>query len=116
MRAVVQRVAEASVTIDGQSSGRVGRGLLVLVGVEQGDGRSDAEWLAAKIAGLRIFADAEGKMNRSVTEIGAELLVVSQFTLLADTCFPLWRPRPAGRRSGACLRPTCRWPSSTTGR
>jgi D-tyrosyl-tRNA(Tyr) deacylase len=85
MRAVVQRVAEASVTIDGQSSGRVGRGLLVLVGVEQGDGRSDAEWLAAKIAGLRIFADAEGTMNRSVTEIGAELLVVSQFTLLADT-------------------------------
>ena len=85
MRAVVQRVAEASVTIDGQSSGRVGRGLLVLVGVEQGDGRSDAEWLAAKIAGLRIFADAEGKMNRSVREAGGEVLVVSQFTLLADT-------------------------------
>jgi len=85
MRAVVQRVSEAAVTIDGEAVGRIGRGLLVLVGVEQGDGRPDAEWLAAKIAGLRIFADAEGKMNRSVTDIGAEVLVVSQFTLLADT-------------------------------
>jgi len=85
MRAVVQRVAEASVTIAGQSSGRIGRGLLVLVGVEQGDGGPDAERLATKIAALRIFADAEGKMNRSVTEIGGEMLVVSQFTLLADT-------------------------------
>lgn len=85
MRAVVQRVAEASVTIAGRSSGRIGRGLLVLVGVEQGDDRCDAEWLAAKIAGLRIFADDEGKMNRSLAGSDAELLVVSQFTLLADT-------------------------------
>lgn len=85
MRAVVQRVSEASVTIAGRSSGRIGRGLLVLVGVEQGDGRSDAEWLSAKIVALRIFADDDGKMNRSVIDISAELLVVSQFTLLADT-------------------------------
>jgi D-tyrosyl-tRNA(Tyr) deacylase len=85
MRAVVQRVSEASVTIAGDVVGRIGRGLLVLVGVEQGDANGDADWLAGKIAALRIFSDAEGKMNLAVRDVGGETLVVSQFTLLADT-------------------------------
>jgi D-tyrosyl-tRNA(Tyr) deacylase len=85
MRAVVQRVSEAGVTIDGRTVGRIDAGLLVLVGVEQGDGPADADWLAAKIAGLRIFADEAGRMNRCVRDIGGATLVVSQFTLLADT-------------------------------
>ena len=85
MRAVVQRVSEASVTIAGEVVGRIGRGLLVLVGVEQGDAAADADWLAAKIAALRIFGDADGKMNLAVRDVGGATLVVSQFTLLADT-------------------------------
>ena len=85
MRAVVQRVAEAAVTIAGETVGRIGPGLAVLVGVECGDSAADAEWLAGKVAALRIFPDAEGKMNRSVREAGGEVLVVSQFTLRADT-------------------------------
>ncbi|MFM9024380.1 MAG: D-aminoacyl-tRNA deacylase, partial [Planctomycetaceae bacterium] len=75
MRAVVQRVSEASVTIAGDVVGRIGRGLLVLVGVEQGDTTADADWLAGKIAALRIFADTEGKMNLAVREVGGETLV-----------------------------------------
>lgn len=85
MRAVVQRVAEAAVAIDGQTVARIGRGLLVLVGVEVGDTAADADWLAAKIAALRIFADGEGKMNLDVRAVGGETLVVSQFTLHAST-------------------------------
>jgi D-tyrosyl-tRNA(Tyr) deacylase len=85
MRAVVQRVAEASVTIEDRTVGRIGAGMLVLVGVETGDVDSDADWLAGKIAALRICADAAGKMNLTVRETGGEALVVSQFTLLADT-------------------------------
>ncbi|MFM1996115.1 MAG: hypothetical protein RLZZ111_502 [Planctomycetota bacterium] len=85
MRAVIQRVSEASVTIDGAAVGRIGRGLLVLVGVEAGDTPADAEWLAGKIARLRIFADSGGLMNLDVRAIGGEALVVSQFTLLADS-------------------------------
>ena len=85
MRAVVQRVSEASVTVAGDVVGRIGRGLLVLVGVERGDAPADADWLAGKIAALRIFADADGKMNLAVRDVGSETLVVSQFTLLADT-------------------------------
>jgi D-tyrosyl-tRNA(Tyr) deacylase len=85
MRAVVQRVSEASVTIGGAVSGQIGRGVLVLVGVEAGDTPADAEWLAAKIVALRIFPDDEGKMNRSVVDTGGEALVVSQFTLHAST-------------------------------
>lgn len=85
MRAVVQRVSEASVMIGGDVVGRIGRGLLVLVGVEQGDAAGDADWLAAKIAALRIFGDADGRMNLAVREVGGETLVVSQFTLLAET-------------------------------
>jgi D-tyrosyl-tRNA(Tyr) deacylase len=85
MKVVVQRVAEAAVEIEGEVVGRIGRGLVVLVGVEHGDTAADAEWLAAKVAGLRIFADEAGKMNRNVAAIAGEALVVSQFTLLADT-------------------------------
>jgi D-tyrosyl-tRNA(Tyr) deacylase len=84
MRAVVQRVAEASVTVDGRPVGEIGPGLAVLVGVAEGDGEADAVSLADKIVGLRVFQDSERKMNRSVVEIGGAVLVVSQFTLLGD--------------------------------
>lgn len=85
MRAVVQRVASARVTVDGQPVGAVDRGLLVLLGVAAGDTPADGEWLAQKIAALRIFPDAEDRMNRSVRDIGGGILVVSQFTLIAST-------------------------------
>lgn len=84
MRAVVQRVSEASVTVDGTIVGRIGRGLLVLVGVEEGDTAADVAWLAGKIARLRIFADASGRMHHDLREADGAALVVSQFTLLAD--------------------------------
>lgn len=85
MRVVIQRVSEASVTIAGYTVSRIGRGLLVLVGVETGDEPADAEWLAAKVAHLRVFPDDAGKMNCDVGEVGGGVLVVSQFTLLAET-------------------------------
>jgi D-tyrosyl-tRNA(Tyr) deacylase len=85
MRAVIQRVSEASVTIGGEVVGQIGVGLLVLVGVEGGDAAADAEWLAGKVAQLRIFPAEDGKMNRSVVDMGGELLVISQFTLIAST-------------------------------
>ncbi len=85
MRAVVQRVSEARVTIDGLVAGQIGRGVLVLVGVEAGDSPRDSNWLAAKIVGMRIFPDDEGKMNRSLVDVAGEALVVSQFTLHAST-------------------------------
>lgn len=85
MRCVIQRVSEAEVTIAGSGTGAIGRGLLVLVGVEAGDAAADAEWLAEKIARMRIFADDEGRMNRSVVDIDGGILVVSQFTLHAST-------------------------------
>jgi len=85
MRAVIQRVSEASVTIAGQVKSAIGRGLLVLVGVEDADTPEDAEWLAGKLVRLRIFADDAGLMNRSVQDVGGEILVVSQFTLFAST-------------------------------
>ena len=84
MRAVVQRVSRASVSVSGEEISRVERGLLVLLGVADEDTDTDAQWMAAKLAGLRIFPDDEGKMNRSVTEISGEVLIVSQFTLLGD--------------------------------
>lgn len=84
MRAVVQRVAEASVTVDTDPVGSIGRGLLVFVGVADGDGPADIEYMASKIAGLRIFRDADERMNLSVVDIGGSVLVVSQFTLLGD--------------------------------
>ena len=85
MRVVVQRVTEASVTIDGVVRSAIGQGLLVLLGVGHDDGPEDIDWLVKKIAGLRIFDDEAGVMNRSVVEIGGEVLVVSQFTLMAST-------------------------------
>ena len=84
MRVVIQRVSEASVTVDRQTVGAIGQGLMVLLGVAQGDTSQEAKSLAEKTAGLRIFEDDAGKMNRSVEEIGGSLLVVSQFTLLGD--------------------------------
>ncbi len=85
MRIVLQRVSEASVTVEGERISEIGFGLLLLVGVAQADGEAEADWLAEKIAGLRIMGDEEGKMNRSVTDVGGAVLAVSQFTLLADT-------------------------------
>ena len=84
MRAVVQRVSRAEVRVEGRVVGAIGRGLLVLLGVAQGDGDVTARALADKIAALRIFEDPGGKMNLAVAEVGGELLVVSQFTLLGD--------------------------------
>jgi D-tyrosyl-tRNA(Tyr) deacylase len=84
MRAVVQRVSRASVRIDGQAVGDIGRGLLILLGITHDDTPERAAWLAEKIAGLRIFSDDEGKMNRDVTEAGGGALIVSQFTLYGD--------------------------------
>ncbi len=84
MRAVVQRVARAGVTVAEEKIAAIGVGLLVLLGVEQGDTEKDAAYLADKIAGLRIFEDTDGKMNLSVSDCQGSLLVVSQFTLLAD--------------------------------
>ena len=85
MRLVIQRCLEASVTVDGKVVGTIGPGLMVLVGVEVGDSKADAEWLAAKTAGMRIFDDAQGVMNLSVKDVGGEVLAVSQFTLTAST-------------------------------
>jgi D-tyrosyl-tRNA(Tyr) deacylase len=84
MRAVVERVSRAKVTVNGWISGEIGMGLLVLLGVGQEDTDSDANYLAEKIAGLRIFEDHDGKMNRSVQEVGGSVLAVSQFTLYGD--------------------------------
>ncbi len=84
MRVVLQRVAEAAVEIDGAVVGSIGPGLVVLAGFTDGDGPDTVSWMADKIANLRIFADAEGRMNRSVLDSGGEVLVVSQFTLYGD--------------------------------
>ena len=84
MRAVVQRVSRAQVTVNGEATGEIGLGLLVLLGVGRDDTQADATYLAEKIAGLRVFEDAEGKMNRSVQDVGGSVLVVSQFTLYGD--------------------------------
>ena len=84
MRAVVQRVTKSTVSVDGEIKGSVGKGFNVLLGVMQGDGEAQAELLAAKIAKLRVFEDENCKMNKSVLDIGGEILVISQFTLCAD--------------------------------
>ena len=85
MRALIQRVTSASVSIDGQTVGSIGPGLLVLLGVANGDTEDDAKYLVEKVANLRIFADLTNRFNRSARDTGAELLIVSQFTLYADT-------------------------------
>ncbi len=84
MKAVVQRVIQSQVTAEGQETGTIGKGVMVLLGVAQGDTAADAEWLAEKIVGLRIFEDEQGKMNRSLSDVNGQMLVVSQFTLLGD--------------------------------
>lgn len=85
MIGLLQRVSQASVTVEGQTVGAIGRGILVLVGVERGDDEAKADRLLERLLGYRVFPDAEGKMNRSVQDIGGGLLLVPQFTLAADT-------------------------------
>lgn len=85
MRAVVQRVTRAAVVVDGSEVAAIGRGFLVLLGVESGDADADLEWLCGKVARLRVFPDPAGKMSLALADIGGEALVVSQFTLLAST-------------------------------
>jgi D-tyrosyl-tRNA(Tyr) deacylase len=84
LRACIQRVTEAHVTVDGVETGRIGRGLVVLLGVGHDDSDAEVGWLAEKIAGLRVFEDEAGKMNRSLAEVGGAMLVISQFTLYGD--------------------------------
>lgn len=84
MRAVIQRVLESSVTVEGQVVGAIGQGLMVLLGVEEGDTEKEVQYMVDKILGLRIFEDTEGKMNHSIQEVSGELLAVSQFTLMGD--------------------------------
>lgn len=104
MKAVIQRVQHASVTVEGTVVGQIGQGIMVLVGVEKGDSEAPADWLAEKIVSLRIFEDEEGKMNRSLSDIGGSVLAVSQFTL-AGNCskgrrpsFDTAAPADAGKR------------------
>lgn len=84
MRALIQRVRSGSVSVEGQTVSQIGRGLVILLGVGQGDGEEQARWMAEKIATLRIFEDEQGKTNLSALDVGGEALVVSQFTLYAD--------------------------------
>lgn len=84
MRAVIQRVSQASVTVEGEIVGQIETGLMVLLGVAQGDTEADVRWMAEKLVGLRVFEDNEGKMNLSLLDRGGAMLVVSQFTLLGD--------------------------------
>jgi D-tyrosyl-tRNA(Tyr) deacylase len=104
MKAVIQRVTSASVVVEGETVGAIRQGLLVLLGVEKEDREAQADWLAEKIAGLRIFSDAEGKMNHSVQDVNGALLVVSQFTLAGNCAkgkrpsFDTAAPAEAGRR------------------
>ena len=85
MRAVIQRVSEASVTVEGEFTGQISAGILVLLGVEMEDTETDLQFMLKKIVALRIFSDADGKMNLALGDVGGQMLVVSQFTLLADT-------------------------------
>ncbi len=84
MRVVLQRVSRASVTIDGRTTGAIGRGFCLLVGLTHGDTDATVDWMAEKVAGLRLFSDAEGKMNLGLDEVGGGVLVISQFTLYGD--------------------------------
>ncbi|OQX86089.1 D-tyrosyl-tRNA(Tyr) deacylase [candidate division KSB1 bacterium 4484_87] len=85
MRAVVQRVSRGAVSIDGEKKGEIGGGLVILLGIKHGDAEADAKYLAEKCVNLRIFADGDGKFNLSALDVGAEILVISQFTLYGDT-------------------------------
>jgi D-tyrosyl-tRNA(Tyr) deacylase len=85
MRAVIQRVTQASCTVDGNITGQIGMGFLVLIGIEDADTDEDMQWLAQKITGLRVFGDENGLMNKALADIGGEILLISQFTLFAQT-------------------------------
>jgi D-tyrosyl-tRNA(Tyr) deacylase len=84
LRACIQRVSSARVVVDGETVGEIGRGLLVLLGVAADDGEAELRWMVDKVVGLRVFDDGQGKMNLALSDVGGELLVVSQFTLLGD--------------------------------
>ena len=85
MRAVIQRVSEARVLVEGETVGEIGNGLMVLLGIEDADDESDVDWLVTKLVKMRLFSDADGKMNASLQDVGGQLLVISQFTLHAST-------------------------------
>ena len=85
MRAIIQRVSQASCTVDGEITGKIGTGLMVLLGIEDSDSQEDVSWLAQKISNLRIFGDENGAMNRSLADVDGEILLISQFTLFAST-------------------------------
>lgn len=84
MKLVIQRVSEASVTVEGKTVGEIGKGLMILTGIDEQDEKQDADWLVQKVVNLRIFGDENGKLNLSVKDIGGEILCISQFTLIAD--------------------------------
>jgi D-aminoacyl-tRNA deacylase len=104
MRAVLQRVSRAKVTVGGEIIGEIGRGWLVLLGIAPADGNQEIDWLAEKVGNLRAFADAEGKMNLSVQDVGGSVLVVSQFTLYGD-CLKGRRPGFTGAAPPAVAEP-----------
>jgi len=104
MRAVIQRVRRASVTIDGRIHGEIGKGLLVFLGIKDGDTLTELQWLAEKIVTLRIFEDSQGKMNRSLADIEGQMLIVSQFTLYGD-CRKGRRPGFSGAASPDIAEP-----------
>lgn len=109
MKAVIQRVTSASVTVEGSIVGQIGSGIMILLGVEKGDTEAAADWLAEKIAALRMFSDDDGKMNLSVQDIGGSLLVVSQFTLAGNCAkgkrpsFDTAAPSDEGKRLYECF-------------
>ena len=107
MRAVVQRVTRASVTVEGRVVGEIERGLAVLVGVRAGDTEAEAQWMASKIATLRIFDDDEGKLNRSVLDVSGSALVVSQFSLIVSANWQNWRTIARHSTAVRCSTSSC---------